>query len=179
MGGPGAAGGKGASPSHVKTKTNELFVAIGVEALYSFHLTRIRHVLPSSPRSSRVVAPGNWGDPAGGACATHLPVIRAAGNLTLRGGRGHGTIIAAGDVVFEQGATFAGLVIAGDDFVTGPGGGTVLGAVLAGDGRRGPQDHSVVTDGGLVRRSTCRVRLARLAAAPPMRVRDRWWAEFD
>ena len=125
------------------------------------------------------LAPGNWGDPAGGACATYLPVIHAAGNLTLRGGRGHGIIIATGDVVFEQGATFAGLVIAGDDFVTGNGGGSVLGAVLAGDGRRGPQDHSMVTDGGLVRRSTCRVRLARLAAAPPMRVRDRWWAEFD
>ena len=122
---------------------------------------------------------GNWGDPAGGPCATHLPVIRALGDLTVRGGKGQGIIIASGDVVFESGVVFAGLVAAGDDFVTGSGGGVVLGAVLAGDARRGPGDHSVVADGGLIRRSSCRLRQARLAAAPPVRLRDRWWAEFD
>ena len=121
----------------------------------------------------------NWGDPAGGPCATRLPVIRALGDLTVRGGKGQGIIIAAGDVLFEGGAVFAGLVVADDDFVTGAGGGMVLGAVLAGDARRGPGDHSVVADGGLVRRSSCRLRQARLAAAPPVRVRDRWWVEFE
>jgi hypothetical protein len=122
---------------------------------------------------------GNWGDPAGGPCATHLPVIKALGDLTVRGGKGQGIIIASGDVVFESGALFAGLVVADDDFVTGAGGGVVLGAVLAGDARRGPGDHSVVANGGLIRRSSCRLRQARLAAAPPVRVRDRWWVEFD
>lgn len=121
----------------------------------------------------------NWGDPAGGSCATHVPVIRALGDLTVRGGTGQGIIIALGDIVFESGASFAGLVVAHDDFVTGSGGGLVLGAVLAGDARRGPGDHSVVADGGLIRRSSCRLRQARLAAAPPVRVRERWWAEFD
>jgi hypothetical protein len=121
----------------------------------------------------------NWGDPAGGPCATHLPVIRALGDLTVRGGTGQGIIIALGDIVFESGAAFAGLVVAHDDFVTGSGGGLVLGAVLAGDARRGPGDHSVVASGGLIRRSSCRLRQARLAAAPPVRIRERWWAEFD
>ncbi len=121
----------------------------------------------------------NWGDPAGGACVAHLPVIKALGDLTVRGGSGQGIIVAAGDIVFENGAVFAGLVIAQDDFVTGAGGGTVLGAVLAGDARRSAGDHTIVANGGLIRRSSCRVRLARLAAASPMRIRQRWWAEFD
>jgi hypothetical protein len=122
----------------------------------------------------------NWGDPSGGgACATHLPVIRALGNLTVRGGVGQGIILAAGDVVFESGATFAGLVIALDDVVTGSGGGTVLGAALALDARRGAGNHTTVANEGLIRRSSCRLRLARLAAASPVRIRERWWAEFD
>lgn len=121
----------------------------------------------------------NWGDPMGGACATHFPVIRALGDVTVRGGRGQGIIIAAGDVTFEQGALFGGIVMARDDFVTGAGGGIVLGTVLAGDARRGPGDHTVVADGGLIRRSSCRLRQARLASAPPGRIRDRWWAEFE
>jgi hypothetical protein len=122
----------------------------------------------------------NWGDPGGnGGCASYFPVIRALGDLTVRGGTGQGIIVAAGDVTFEQGAHFSGLVVAQDDFVTGGGGGIVIGAVLAADGRRGPGDYSTVGDGGLVHRSSCRIRQARLAAAPPVRIRERWWAEFE
>ena len=125
------------------------------------------------------VPASNWGDPAGGACVAHLPVIRVLGDLTVRGGTGQGFLIAAGDIVFESGAVFAGLVVAEDDFVTGAGGGTVMGAVLAGDARRGSGDHTVVGSASLIRRSSCRLRLARLAAAPPIRIRERWWAEFE
>ena len=122
----------------------------------------------------------NWGDPGGnGACAAYFPVVRALGDVTIRGGTGQGIIVAAGDVTFEQGARFAGLVVAGDDFVTGSGGAIVIGAVLAADVRRGPGDHSTVSDGGMIRRSACRLRQARLAAAPPMRIRERWWSEFE
>ena len=121
----------------------------------------------------------NWGDPASGRCSTHLPVIRALGDLTVRGGVGQGILIADGDVVFENGAWFAGLVMAKDDFVTASGGGSVLGAVMAGDVRRGPGDHTIVGSGGHIRRSSCRLLRARLAAASPVRVKQRWWAEFD
>ena len=122
----------------------------------------------------------NWGDYGGnGPCRFHFPVVRALGDLTVRGGAGQGIIIAAGDVTFEQGARFAGLVVAQDDFVTGGGGGIVIGAVMAGDARRGPGDHSTVADGGMIRRSACRIRQARLAAAPPVRIRERWWTEFE
>lgn len=120
----------------------------------------------------------NWGDPGGGPCGVRRPVIVALGDVTMRGGTGQGILYAAGDVTFEAGAFFAGLVVAGDDFLTGSGGGIVLGAVLAGDARRGAGDHSQVGAGGVVRRASCQVRLARLAAAAPIRVRDRWWAGF-
>jgi hypothetical protein len=122
----------------------------------------------------------NWGDSGGsGPCAFHFPVVRALGDLTVRGGSGQGIIVAAGDVTFEQGARFAGIVVAQDDFVTGAGGGVVIGAVIAGDARRGPGDYSTVADGGMIRRSSCRIRQARLAAASPVPLRGRWWAEFE
>lgn len=121
----------------------------------------------------------NWGDPAGGPCATRLPVIRVRGDVTVRGGTGQGILIADGDIQVEAGARLAGLVVAGDDVITGTGGGTVLGAVLAGDRRRGSHDHTRIGDEGVIRRSSCRLRQAWLAAARPVRVRERWWAEFD
>jgi hypothetical protein len=125
------------------------------------------------------LAPTNWGDPAGGACASHFPIIRALGDVTVRGGAGQGILIAAGDVRFENGALFSGIVTPRDDFVTGAGGGFVLGAVVAGDARRGAGDHTIVGSGAGIRRSSCRVQQVRLAAANPMRVTRRWWAEFN
>jgi len=124
-------------------------------------------------------AANNWGDPVGGACASHWPVIRALGDLTIRGGSGQGIVLANGDLRFENGALFAGLVIAQDDIVTGAGGGTILGVAMAGDIRQAPADHTVIGDGGVIRRSTCRIRQARLAAASPIRLKNRWWAEFE
>ena len=121
----------------------------------------------------------NWGAPNGGPCASHFPVIRALGDVIVRGGTGQGILIAAGDVQFENGAMFFGIVTPRDDFVTGSGGGSVLGAVMAGDTRRGVGDYTVVGSGSQVRRSTCRVQQARLAAAQPTRITQRWWAEFD
>jgi hypothetical protein len=99
--------------------------------------------------------------------------------VTIRGGVGQGILLAAGDVVFENGASFAGLVMPGDDFLTGAGGGSVLGAVIAGDAFRGAGDHTIIGSGGHIRRSSCRVLRARLASATPIRVKHRWWAEFE
>ncbi|HEX6313739.1 MAG TPA: hypothetical protein VFZ73_02725 [Gemmatimonadaceae bacterium] len=121
----------------------------------------------------------NWGDPAGGACGSWLPVIRAAGDVTLRGGRAQGILVADGDIVLENGAQFSGLVMPRDDLAGGAGGGTVLGAVIALDARRGAGDHTVVSSGTLLRRSSCRVLRARYGAAMPIRVTQRWWAEFE
>jgi hypothetical protein len=125
------------------------------------------------------VAVTNWGDPAGGPCGTRYPIIRVPGDLTVRGGTGQGILLVAGDVWFENGATFAGIVIARDDFVTGSGGASILGAVLAGDAVRGIGDYTTVGSAGRIRRSSCRIRQARLAAASPARVKQRWWMEFE
>lgn len=121
----------------------------------------------------------NWGDPNGGPCAAHFPVIRALGDVIVRGGTGQGILIASGDVQFENGAAFSGIVTPRDDFVTGNGGGSVLGVVIAGDVRRGAGDHTIVGSGSRIRRSMCRAQQARFAAARPTRITQRWWAEFD
>lgn len=125
------------------------------------------------------LASANWGDPTGGVCGARFPVIRVAGDLTVRGGMGQGILLVAGDVAFENGAMFAGIVIARDDFVTGSGGGSILGAVVAGDAVSSPGDHTAVGNGGRIQRSSCRIRQARLAAATPARVTHRWWMEFE
>lgn len=124
-------------------------------------------------------APGNWGDPSGGSpCAHHRPVIHALGDVTIAGGVGQGTLVAEGDVRLSGGATFVGLVIAGDDVVSLIGGGTIVGAARAGDAVRGPGDRTRIADGGVIRRSACAVHRSLLAAAPLRRVRSRWWAEL-
>lgn len=124
-------------------------------------------------------AAGNWGDPTPASpCAAYLPIIHALGDVTLQGGVGQGILIADGDVTLTSGATFVGLVVAGDDIVMRAGGGTVLGAALAGDARRGNADHSLIGDGGVIRYSACAIRDALFAAAPVGRVRSRWWVEL-
>jgi hypothetical protein len=124
-------------------------------------------------------APGNWGDPgAAGPCTGLFPVIHALGDVTLQGGTGQGVLLAEGDVRLAAGASFAGLVVAGDDFVTLAGGGQVQGAVFAGDRRRAPGDHSRVGDGGAVRYSACAMSRALVGVAALRRVRERWWAEL-
>lgn len=124
-------------------------------------------------------APGNWGDPTpGAACADWLPVIWAPGDVTITGGTGQGLLLAAGDVHLEGGARFAGVIVAGDDLVTGSGGGTVIGAVLAGDLTTAAGDYTNVGDGAMVRWSACAVGRALFGSAPPVRLMERWWAEL-
>jgi hypothetical protein len=123
-------------------------------------------------------APGNWGDPAPlAACAVWLPVIHAPGDVRILGGAGQGILLAGGDVHLDAGAHFSGLIVAGDD-VEVTGGASVLGAVLAGDALAGNGDHAHVTNGGVIRYSSCAVTRARFGAAALRRVRQRWWSEL-
>jgi hypothetical protein len=126
-----------------------------------------------------VAAPDNWGDPIStGACASHFPIIWAKGDIEVSGGIGQGVLLADGDVKFSAGTSFAGIVMARDDFVTEIGGGTVFGAVFAGDSRAATGDVTRIGDGGLVRFSRCAALRALLASAPVMRLRKRYWAEL-
>lgn len=77
----------------------------------------------------------NWGEPSRSgpyaACAYHYPVIHAAGDLVLTSGRGQGTLLVDGDLELGGGFKFTGLVIVQGTLRNGPGGGSVLGALLA------------------------------------------------
>ncbi len=124
--------------------------------------------------------PTNWGDPAAGTpCADYLPVIRALGDLTLNGGSGQGVLLVDGDLRLAGGASFTGVVVAGDDIVTLAGGGTIIGAAFAGDRIGGSGDHTRIDDGGAVRYSSCAVGRALLGTALPRRVRQRWWTSMN
>jgi hypothetical protein len=123
-------------------------------------------------------APDNWGEPVPGSpCRWYFPIIWARGDVTVSGGVGQGILLADGDIRFAASASFTGLVVARDDIVILPGGGTILGAALAGDSRRGTGDHTLIESGGLIQFSACGVRSALYGAARLERVRQRAWAE--
>lgn len=119
----------------------------------------------------------NWGAPGGsGPCASYAPLIWATGDVELRGGAGQGVLLVDGDLTLSAGATFAGVVIARDDVRTQGVGGTLLGAVLAGDARVAAGDHSRLEGSALVQRSTCAVELALEWSARIVPVRQRSWS---
>ncbi|MBP9106940.1 MAG: hypothetical protein KBF56_09290 [Gemmatimonadaceae bacterium] len=121
----------------------------------------------------------NWGDPGGvGVCGTYAPLIWATGDVVLRGGAGQGVLLVEGDLTVSQGARFAGVVIVRDDVQSQGIGGTVLGAVLAGDANVAPGDHTRLDGATLVQRSRCAVDLALEWSARLVPVRQRAWAPF-
>ncbi len=113
----------------------------------------------------------NWGDPSGtGPCRWRAPLVHAAGSVQLRGGRGQGTLLVDGDLTVSGGARFEGVVVVRDDLRTGPGGGVILGAVLAADTLAAPGDHPEVGDALRVERASCDVQgaLARISRWRPV-----------
>ncbi len=118
----------------------------------------------------------NWGEVSGvGPCRRRAPVIHARGSIELRGGSGQGTLLVDGDLTISAGAVFHGLVIVRDDLLTGTGGGTIRGAVLAADTAAGPGNETLVGDGLRLERAACVVQgvLSRHARWRPLR--DRAW----
>ncbi len=123
--------------------------------------------------------PDNWGEPSGaGPCGSYAPLIWARGDVELRGGVGQGVLLADGDVTLSNGALFAGVVITRDDLASAGIGGTILGAVLAGDARKATGDHTALGGLTLVRRSSCAVALALERSARLVPVRARSWASL-
>jgi hypothetical protein len=114
------------------------YSALAARALYS-PVGTVGTVAPQvagSPAQCAISDSLNWGEPrqAGpfAACAHHQPVIHSPGDLTLTGGRGQGTLLVDGDLELGGGFEFVGLVIVRGTVRNGPGGGTILGALLAG-----------------------------------------------
>ncbi|MEP7382175.1 MAG: hypothetical protein ABI910_10845 [Gemmatimonadota bacterium] len=119
----------------------------------------------------------NWGAPgAATSCATYAPLIWARGDLEMRGGVGQGVLLVDGDFTLSAGALFAGVVITRDDLRTLGVGGTVLGAVLAGDASVASGDHTTLGGMSRLQRSHCAVEQALEWSARLVPVRQRAWA---
>jgi hypothetical protein len=119
----------------------------------------------------------NWGDPsAGTTCANYAPLIWAQGDLEMRGGSGQGVLLVDGDFTLSGGAVFHGVILARDDLVSAPGGGTIVGMAMAGDARTGPGDHTALRDGVHVQLGRCAALGAVRRSARLVPVVRRWWA---
>ena len=116
--------------------------------------------------------PRNWGDPArSGACGSYLPVVHAAGDLSVGGGVGQGVLIVDGDLQIGGAFAFAGLIVVAGQLSVAGDGASVVGGVVAGSA-----DLSTAVGPVIIQRSTCRVRRALLAAAPLVPITERPWA---
>lgn len=121
----------------------------------------------------------NWGEPERdqgiAACASYLPLVHAAGDLTVGGGRGQGILLVDGDLTVSGALAYSGLVIVRGRLVTRTPGVSVLGALLVANGAG---ERESVVDSALVRRSGCAVTRALDAVAVPVPVRRRAWVDL-
>ena len=119
----------------------------------------------------------NWGDPtAGTPCGSYAPLIWAQGDLEMRGGVGQGVVLVDGDFTLSGGAVFHGVIIARDDLLSAPGGGTIVGMAMAGDARTGPGDHTALGDGVHIQLGRCAAQGAARRSARLVPIVRRWWA---
>jgi hypothetical protein len=136
---------------------------------------------PDSGRGCRPTdsadASRSWGEPTRTgraiACERFYPVVRALGDLTVRGGRGQGVLLVAGRLHIEGPFAFNGVIAAGGGIdATGPGV-AIYGAVASGGA------EGVVWRGeSELRRSTCVVERVADAAARPYPLPLRAWSEL-
>jgi hypothetical protein len=122
-------------------------------------------------------APDNWGEPnrwLGGPCTGYYPVIHAASDLVVDGGRGQGVLVVDGNLTLQGGFEFTGAVLVRGALRGGPGGGRITGmASVAGQGAT-----SSALDGITVAFSRCAARKALLGIAMPVAVIERSWSEW-
>lgn len=122
-------------------------------------------------------APENWGEPnrwMGGPCTGYYPVIHAASDLVIDGGRGQGVLVVDGNLTIQGGAEFSGVVLVRGAVLDGPGGGRISGALaIAGQGATLSS-----LDGISIDFSRCAARKALLDIAMPKAVVERSWSEM-
>jgi hypothetical protein len=128
---------------------------------------RVARPRPSAAAGECVPGPANWGSPdPAHPCHGLLPMVYAAGDLTVLGGVGRGVLVVAGDLRLAGGVRFDGVVVVHGHLEISDA--IVRGAVKA---------RSVRLREGAVVRDGCAVATA--AAAPaldgPFRPAGRWW----
>lgn len=121
---------------------------------------------PSAESGSCRIAAAHWGEPRREglemveACAESYPIVSAAGDLRIDGGRGQGILYVGGRLEIVGPFEFSGLIIASGGVETSGGEVLVSGAVFTGPGA-GVLANST---GTVFERSSCAVSAAAVAA---------------
>lgn len=126
----------------------------------------------------------NWGDKdPGDPCASYFPLIYAGQMPLLKltgGGEGQGILLASGDIEFNGGFTFYGIIITKGRFSTTGNDNTVYGAVLAANGISVDEDTGIGGNSS-IQYSRCGVQRAILNNAALSRARpiaERSWVDL-
>ncbi len=146
-----------------------------LQPLASHLIAGVVNPMPRSQGATCVTAvPDNWGDPYGieGACSDYAPLIFAAGDLEVTGGRGQGTLVVTGDLTIGGGFDFSGLVLVQGAFMSSGTGNRLTGAVIVANLALGQNSIAGVTT---IEYSTCAVRRAQIGAGTASAVRHHGW----
>jgi hypothetical protein len=109
----------------------------------------------------------NWGSPGEeGPCSGHRPLVHAAGDLVIRGGRGQGVLVVDGNLTVSDGFSFRGLIVVRGRL-------RIDDAVLSG----GVRARQVEMSAGAVTFDSCALTAAGTGPAfdRAFRPRGRWW----
>jgi len=146
------------------------------------------HVMPSPVVSGGLctASDGNWGDPtsSSGACGARVPVIYAAGDLSIDGGVGQGVLLVAGHLTIGGPFVFSGQIVVRGGIETLADNITISGAMYAWRAR----DDSVMAHGSTtsvelthqttLRFSRCDAWHGMASTLQPRRVREHAWSEL-
>jgi hypothetical protein len=146
------------------------------------------HVAPASVMSGGqcVEGDGNWGDPidSTSACREHAPLVYAAGDLTIDGGRGQGVLLVDGRLVIAGPFVFSGQIVARGgietraDEITISGSAFVWRASSDSAHASGSRSDVVLTHETTFRYSRCDVEHGIASWLEPRAVRARAWTEL-
>lgn len=147
--------------------------------------TRISPV-PIASGGSCTAAATNWGDPSSlnSACATRAPVIFAAGDLTIEGGRGQGALLVDGHLLIDGPFMFSGQIVARRGIEMRADNITISGTVYAwlsrtdSDTMHALPDDVRLTGQTTLRFSRCDAWHGMASWLQPRRVHDRAWLEL-
>lgn len=128
----------------------------------------------------------NWGDPLGlvAPCVDRVPLVYAAGDLTIDGGVGQGVLLVDGHLTITGPFTFSGQIVARHGIETLGDNIAISGVVYAWSASSDASvSHSItsdvrLTDGATLRYSACDARHGIASWVRPRYVRERAWSEL-
>jgi hypothetical protein len=161
---------------------NDLVIAADVRLATGAHVVPS----PSATGDTCLLIETNWGDPtsATAPCGERVPVVYAAGDLTIDGGTGQGVLLVDGRLLIAGPFTYSGQIVARGGIETNADNITISGVVYA---WRARTDTTVAganaSDVVLARRTTlrysrCDARHGVASSLQPRRVRERAWMEL-